>query len=99
MDVRRAADSFERLFFEKAEKLRLQRWNDFTDFVQEYRTAIGGFEQPALLAVRTRKRSALVAEQLALKQRLRQCRTRNIHERLCRAATVVVDDFRRQLLP
>ena len=55
-------------------------------------------EQAALLPVGAGERAALVAEQLALEQRLGQRRAGDVHERLRGAVAVVVQHLGREIL-
>ena len=68
------------------------------DFVEEDRPAVGGFQQAFLLHARVGERAALVTEQLALQQLLRQGRARDVHERPRRPIAGVVDDLGEQVL-
>ena len=77
---RGAADALEALLFEEAQQLGLQRRHHLADLVEEHRAAVGALEQPALLHPRIGERAALVAEQLALEQLLRQRRAGDVHE-------------------
>ena len=81
-DVGQPADPLERLLLEEAQQLRLQARRHLADLVEEHRAAVGGLEQPALLLPGVGERAALVAEQLALEQLLRQRRAGDVHERL-----------------
>src|SRR5262249_21861430 len=67
-----AANSLERLFFQESQQLRLERRRHLADFVEKDRTAVRRLEQPALLLPRVGERAPLVAEQLALENRLRK---------------------------
>jgi hypothetical protein len=98
LNIRGAADALERLLFEEAQELGLEQGHHLADFVEEYRAAVGRFQQAALLPVGAGERAALVAEQLALEQRLGQRRARDVHERLRRSITAVVNDLRCQVL-
>ena len=71
-DVLRAADALERLLLEEAQQLGLQRRHHLADLVEEHRAAVGRLEQAALLLPRVGEGAALVAEELALEQRLRE---------------------------
>ena len=84
-NVRRAADPLEALLLEEPQQLGLQPRRHLADLVEEDRSAVGHLEQSFLLHARVRERAALVAEQLALEQLLRESRARDVHERLRRA--------------
>ena len=71
-DVGGAAHALEALLLEEAQQLGLQRRRHLADFVEEDRPAVGGFEQAPLLHPRVGEGPALVAEELALEQLLRQ---------------------------
>ena len=98
MNVDRAADALERLLLEEPQQLRLQARHHLADLVEKDRAAVGRLEQPALLPIGAGERAALVAEQLALEQRFRQRRAGDVHERLRRAAAVVVNHLGGQIL-
>ena len=79
-DVARAADPLERLLLEETEQLRLQRRAHVPDLVEEDRAAVGQFEQSLLPRPRVGEGAPLVAEQLALQQRLRNGGAGDVHE-------------------
>ena len=92
------ADPLERFLFEKPQHLGLQAGHHLADLVEEHRAAVGRFQQSPLLPIRAGERAALVAEQLAFQQRLRQRRAGDVHERLRGAIAGVVNDLRREIL-
>ena len=67
-----AADAFERMPFQHAQKLGLNRLAHLADFVEHQRAAVGRFELADLAFGRAGERTALVAEQFAFEQRLGQ---------------------------
>jgi hypothetical protein len=91
------SNAFERSFFQKPQELRLKRRDHLADLIQEHRSAVSHLEEAALLAIGPGERPALVAEQLALEQRLRKSRASDVHERLRRTAAVVVDHLCREV--
>ena len=68
------------------------------DLVEEDRAAVGQLEAPELAAVGAGERALLVAEQLRLRQRLRQRRAVELDERPVPARRDVVDDARDESL-
>ena len=83
-----AADPEHLPLLEHAQQLDLDRERHLADLVEQHRAAVGGLEQPGLGLRRAGERAALVAEQLALEQRLRERRAVEPQERLAaRAAT------------
>ena len=77
----------------------MQSRRNLPNLVEEHSAAIGGLEQTALLLARIGEGAALVAEQLALQQLLRQRRRRDVDERLRRALAVVMDGLGGEVLP
>src|SRR2546421_10536143 len=69
-----SAETADLSVFEHAEELRLQRDGHFTDFIQEERAAVGELETSLPDADSTGKGAFLVTKNLALDQRLRNCR-------------------------
>ena len=65
-----ATHAFELAFLQHAQELHLGRRRDVADFVEEQRAAVGLLEATLASAIRAGVRAALVAEQLALEQRL-----------------------------
>src|SRR5205085_8534669 len=70
--VARRADAAVTSLFEQVQQLHLRGRRQLAHFVEKERRAFGRFNQATLHRRRTRKRAALVAEELGLKQRLRQ---------------------------
>src|SRR5207249_6811486 len=64
------ADSHHLPFFEHAKQLGLCRQRQLSDLVEEQRSCACVLERAPAQAIRTRERAALVAEQLALDERL-----------------------------
>src|SRR5216684_3374138 len=67
---------------ENAQKLHLRLGIQFTDFIQEKRSVIGGFEQPLLHGVGAAECAFLVSEQLTLDEMFRQGSAIQINPRL-----------------
>ncbi len=84
---------------EHAKQLRLNRRRGLRHLVEEDRAAARAFEQTGLGRVGPGERPALVPEQLALDQALRQGRQMNRHERLVRPVAMLVDRPRDEFLP
>ena len=93
-----AADALERALLQEAQQLDLDRRRDLADLVEEQRPAVGLLEAPFAAAGRAREGALLVAEQLALEQRLGQRRAVELDERCRRAGAVLVDSLRDELL-
>ncbi len=93
-----AADALELLLLQRAQQLHLHRRRHVADLVEEQRPAVGELEPPELLLDRTGERALLVAEQLALEQRLGQRGAVDLDERAVRAPAQAVDRARDQLL-
>ena len=81
-----------------AQQLRLQRRRQLGDLVEEHRAAVRLDEQPGPIAARVGKRAPLVAEQLALQQRVGNGRAVDRDERTLAARAVEVQRLRDQLL-
>src|ERR1051326_6758220 len=79
-DVGVSAHALERLLLEKPQQLRLQRRHHLADLVEKHRAAVRRLEQPDLLLPRIGERAALVAEQLALEERIWERGARDVHE-------------------
>ena len=95
-DLGGAADARDHLALEHAQQLGLQRERHLADLVEEQRAAVGGFEEADLALVGAGERAALVAEQLALEQRLGQRRAVELDQRLVAAARLVGGSPRRR---
>ena len=93
-----AADALELLLLQRAQQLDLHRGRDVADLVEEQRAAVGELEPAELLLDRAGERALLVAEQLALEQRLGQRAAVDLDERAVRALAEPVDRARDQLL-
>src|SRR5262249_16189989 len=98
LDVPRAADTLEHAFLQAAEQLRLTVRRHLADLIEEQRAAIGELHQPLLPPARVGEGAFLVAEQLALEERLRDRRAVDFHERAVAARALVVQTFRDELL-
>ncbi len=88
------ADALERPLLEHAQQLHLRRGGDLADLVEEERAAVRLLEPPDPPLVGAGERAALVAEQLALEQGLRERRAVQRHERRLRARALRVDRAR-----
>ena len=97
-DVVLTADALERLLLEKPQELRLQPRHHLADLVEEHRAAVGRLEQAALLLAGVGEGAALVTEQLAFEQGLRDRRARDVHERPVGPVAVEVQDLGGQVL-
>ena len=74
-------DSLEPPLLEHAQQLHLHRHGDIADLVEEQGPPVGQLEPPLALGRRAGERALLMAEQLALEQRLGQRRAVDGHER------------------
>ena len=97
-DLLRAADARERPLLQHAQQLHLHRRLHLADLVEEQRAAVGELEDAACGVVGAGERALLVAEQLALEQRLGDRRAVDRDERERRARAELVDRLRDQLL-
>src|SRR5262245_25127770 len=86
-------------FLEDAQEIRLRLERDVADLVEEDRPAVGDLELPLPSILRPRERSLLVAEQLALEERLGQRAAVDGDERVVSSAARVVDRAGDVLLP
>src|SRR5438045_3618064 len=84
--VARPADAAEGHRLQYAQQLRLHGRGQLADLVEEQRPAVGDLEQPALGRLRVGEGAALVAEQLALEERLGERRAVQLDEGLLAAA-------------
>ncbi len=94
----RAAQPLEALFLQGAKDLRLQRQRQVADFVEKQRTAMGHLELAGLAGRSAGKRPFLVAEELGLQQRFRDCGTVDRDKRAVRARTERMECPRKQFL-
>src|SRR6185295_12438880 len=76
-----AAEAAHRFLLERGEDLRLHVRGQEPDLVEEEHAARGGLEEPDLGAAGVGERAPLVAEQLALEQRLGDRRAVEVDER------------------
>src|SRR5262249_31295643 len=90
LDRRSRADALEHALLERAEQLRLQLPRQVVDFVREQRAAARRFQKAGSLLVGASERAALVAEQLALDQRLAHRAAVDQQERPSDAAALLV---------
>src|SRR5206468_3121120 len=86
------------VLLEDAQELRLERWRDVADLVQEDRAAVGFGEEPGRVADRAGEGAAHVPEELALEQRLGERAAVDGHERPLAARAVRVDGTCDELL-
>ena len=93
-----AADALEPALLEHAQELGLQAERQLADLVEEQRAAVGHLEAAGLLFGRAGERALLVAEQLALDQRLGERGAVDGDARTLRAARRAVDRARDHLL-
>src|SRR5262249_9872311 len=93
------ADAPDEPLFEDPEELDLDRHGQLAHLVAEDRAALGRLEQPGLRLLRARERSPLVAEQLALEQRLAQRRAVEPEPRFWGTRGEAVDALGHDLLP
>src|SRR5262249_30305852 len=94
-----AADPPERVLLEDPQELRLHRDVHLGDLVEEERAVVGELEASEPPFERSREGAALVAEDLALDQRLGNGRTIDGHERTLAPLGGLVDRPRDQFLP
>jgi hypothetical protein len=93
-----AADALERLLLQDPQELRLGRQRHVADLVEEQGAAVGLLEPADAAALRPGEGALLVAEQLALQQRLGDGGTVEGQERRPGPRAVLVDGARHQLL-
>ena len=93
------ANSPDFTLLQDAQQLCLQSERQLADFVQEDRSAVGGFEEARLVRARPGEGAAHVAEQLGLEQRLRNRCAVDANERLTRARARAVNRARNNFLP
>ena len=93
-----AADALELVLLQEAQQLDLDRRRDLADLVEEQRAAVGLLEAPFAPPDRAGERAALVAEELALEQRLGERGAVQLDERLLGARAVLVDGRGDELL-
>ena len=80
-----AADALELALLQHAQQLGLHRRRDVADLVEEQRAAVGELEAAELALDGAGERALLVAEQLALEQRLGERAAVDLDERAARA--------------
>ena len=97
-DLRRAADAHELAVLEEAQQLRLHGERHLADLVEEERPAAGRLDLAARALARAGERALLVAEELALEERLGDRRAVDRHERARAAMRDLVDAPREHLL-
>jgi hypothetical protein len=93
-----SAHAFECLLLEHAQDLRLNAERDVADFVEQDGAAVGSLDHAELARHRAGERAALVAEQLALEQRLGNRGAIDHHHRTVEAPAVMAHRLRDQLL-
>ena len=91
-------DALELALLQRAQQLHLHLDRDLADLVEEERPAVGELEAPRLAGHGARERAALVAEELALDELLRDGRAVDLDERLVLAARVLVQRAGDELL-
>ena len=94
----RAADARDLPLLEHAQQLHLRRQRHVADLVEEQRARVRELEAPDATLGRAGERALLVAEQLALEQRLRQRPAVHGDERLVAPRTEPMDRARDELL-
>jgi hypothetical protein len=82
-----------------AQELRLQRERYLGDLVEEERAALGGAEDPVVVAHGAREGTAPMAEELAVEQRFGQTRAVDRDERMGGERAALMDRARDELLP
>ena len=90
------ADALEAPLLEHAQELRLDRERQLADLVEEERAAVRRLERARLRRDGAGERAALVAEQLALEEVLRDRRAVDDAKRLLRARARLVDERARR---
>jgi hypothetical protein len=98
VEGRGAADAPDLALLEHAQQLRLGAQREIADLVEEQRAAVRQLERAGRAADRVGEGAFLVAEKLALDERLRQRRAVHGDERTPGAATVLVDGLGDALL-
>ena len=93
-----ATDAVELAVAEHAQQTRLQVEGHVADLVEKQRAAVGLLEAAAAHGLRAGEGAALVAEQFALQQVLRDRRGVDGHERPAGARAVLVQRARHQFL-
>src|SRR5690606_16772356 len=93
-----SAQPLDLALLQDAQQLHLDRGGHLAHLVEEERAAVRPLEATLLARDGAGERAALVAEQLALEDRLRERRAVDRHERPRRARRVVVQRPRRELL-
>src|SRR5229473_4960624 len=94
----RASQPLELPLLQHAEQFGLQFKRNFSDFVQENRTAVGHFEAANALRDRSRECALLVSEQLAFEQACRNGRAVELHEGLRAPWAQIMNGTRDQFL-
>src|SRR5216684_4514111 len=82
-----------------SEEFHLEGGSQFSNLIQKHYAAVSDFQPAFLLRSGAGKSSALVPEQVAFQQRLRNSRAVNRDERFGGAAAVAVQGASRELLP
>src|SRR5690606_10478825 len=98
LDGLATADALELLFLQDAQQLHLKLRTDLANLVEEDRPLVRRLEPAGALLHRAGEGTLLVAEELALEQRLAQRAAVHRDERLVLARTVVVDGARDEFL-
>src|SRR5213079_1385559 len=98
LDAAVRAELLDLALLEHAEQLQLHVERDALDLVQEQRPAGRELDLPHPIVNRARERAALVAEELALEERVREGRAVDGDEAAALALALKVDGARRELL-
>ena len=98
LDLLPPADALDDLVLQEAQQLDLQRMRQIADLVEEQRALIGALDLADGLLHRAGEGAALVAEQLAFQQVLRDRAAVDGDERLLGARPEVVQRLRQRLL-
>ena len=93
-----AAHADHLVLLQHAQQLDLHRDRKIADLVEEQRSSVGGLEPTGLRAERPGERALLVAEQLTLYQRRRQCGAIDGHEGAAPASAQAMQVARNDLL-
>jgi hypothetical protein len=86
-----AAQALDLLFLKSAEQFWLQLKRKISDLIQKQCSAVSRLKASHGLRHRTREGSPLMAEELALQQRARNCRAIDGHKRMTASRTGVVN--------
>src|ERR1041385_3905134 len=93
-----STDATKSSFFQHAQKFCLERKFEFTDLVQQQRSAFSLFEQSFLACLRIREGTFFITKKFRLNERCRKCRTIHCHKRLFCSLRAVMNSFCNQVL-